>query len=290
MMHCLPLPVRDFNGRTVATLPPEIDLANSGAVCYTLLALLTREPSGVIADMSGTSFCDVSGIRAVMRAHRRAQALGSELRVVITHEAVQKVFRLTGADTKLRIYTTLGQALSGHGTSVDGSGADADRPPVRPPADDAPRPPRPRASRTVMHPAPETPAGYRPGGPAQRPSATAAGDGKPGTRSLAGYADQDASRTDRPGSPGQADPEHRTHELVMRVHEALCRSSATRSQTVSAFARLAATYADLADLAEQRALRNTRDAERMKTVSVTARGRAIDCRQLAMQKPSPSGL
>lgn len=144
-MRGLYLPVRHFDGLTVAELPAEIDVTNSDDVRDTLLALLNWEPSGLVADMSGTSFCDASGARAVVRAHRRAQALGTQLSVVITHPVVLRVFKLSGADAMLRIYPALGEALALHDT-------DADNLPGRPPAAGAPRIPRPQAPRPVTHP------------------------------------------------------------------------------------------------------------------------------------------
>jgi hypothetical protein len=100
--------------------------------------------------------------------------------------------------------------------------------------------------------------------------------------------DEDAARATssagRPGSLGQSAPEQQTHALADRLGEAISRSGQLRSQSVSVFARLAVTYAELADLAEGRALKNRRNVERMKAMSVTARDRSIDCRQLVIEK------
>jgi anti-anti-sigma regulatory factor len=74
-----PLPVHVRNGYAVAVQPAEIDVTNAGAVGDTLLALLNRGTPGVLADMTGTRFCDLAGMRAIMRAHRRAQVLDVRL-------------------------------------------------------------------------------------------------------------------------------------------------------------------------------------------------------------------
>jgi anti-anti-sigma factor len=110
-VYFFPLPVQFLDGCAVAILPEEIDLANADEVSDTLLALLNRGASGVIADMSGTRFCDAAGVRAIARAHHRAQSLGAWLRVVIVHPAVRKVFRLTGVDGMVRVCPVLRQAL-----------------------------------------------------------------------------------------------------------------------------------------------------------------------------------
>jgi anti-sigma B factor antagonist len=128
------LTVRYFDGIAVVTLPAEIDLTNASLAGGTLLTVLNRGASGVIADMSGTSFCDAAGVRAIVRAHQRALLLDSWLRVIITHHAVWRTFRLVGADSVLRIYPALDSALAGLGDEPDPpSTAPPTGPPDRPP-------------------------------------------------------------------------------------------------------------------------------------------------------------
>lgn len=110
-MYSFPLPVRFYDRRAVVVLPGEIDLTNADAVSDTLLALLDQVPSGVIADMTGTWFCDAAGVRAIVRVQSRARSPHARLRVVIVHPAVRKVFTLTGADRLVRSYPALDQAL-----------------------------------------------------------------------------------------------------------------------------------------------------------------------------------
>jgi hypothetical protein len=54
----------------------------------------------------------VAGARAVVRAHRRAQAVDVWFGVVIPHPAARRIFTITGADTLIRIYPSLTQALA----------------------------------------------------------------------------------------------------------------------------------------------------------------------------------
>ena len=64
-MNSLPLPVHFLDGWAVAPQPSEIDMTNAGIVTDTLLALLNRGTPAVVADMTGTRFCDAAGMRAV---------------------------------------------------------------------------------------------------------------------------------------------------------------------------------------------------------------------------------
>jgi anti-anti-sigma factor len=129
----VPLPVRCVYGCAVITLPAEIDMANAPAVTDTLLALLGRGASGVVVDMSGTWFCAVAGIRAIVGACDEAQRRGTWIGVVIPHPHVRKIFTLLGADRLVPIYAALDGALAradGHagrlperyGNVIEGSG------------------------------------------------------------------------------------------------------------------------------------------------------------------------
>ena len=107
----LPLPVRLHDGCAVVVLPEEIDAVNADVVTDTLLTVLNRTGTSVIADMSRTTFCDAAGIRAIIRAHIRARSLDTGLRVVLTSPIVRRIFQLTRVDELVRIYPALGLAL-----------------------------------------------------------------------------------------------------------------------------------------------------------------------------------
>ncbi len=96
----------------VVALPAEIDMANAGRVGEQLGAALAPGVRTVIADMTTTTFCDSSGISMLVRAHRRAAASRTELRLVVPATAVRRVFTLVRMDQLLPIYSSLSQALA----------------------------------------------------------------------------------------------------------------------------------------------------------------------------------
>jgi anti-sigma B factor antagonist len=61
--------------------------------------------------MSRTRFCDTAGLHALVGAHKRAQAEGGEVRLVIPDAAVQRIFALTGLDQVIPNFTSLREAL-----------------------------------------------------------------------------------------------------------------------------------------------------------------------------------
>ncbi len=83
--------------RVVVTLPPEIDIANASQVQARLMAAVESGARLVIAEMSATSFCDVRGARAIMRAGEAATAAGNMLHVEGAGRLPLKVLTILGA-------------------------------------------------------------------------------------------------------------------------------------------------------------------------------------------------
>ncbi len=67
----------------VVTLSEVIDFTNAEDAAATLLGA-RDDPGVIIADMTGTTFCDSMGMRMLILAAERAAASGSSLRVVVT--------------------------------------------------------------------------------------------------------------------------------------------------------------------------------------------------------------
>ena len=83
--------------RVVVTLPPEIDVANARQVQASLMAAVESGARLVIAEMSGTTLCDVRGARAIIGAAEAAAAAGVMLQVEGAGRLPLKVFALLGA-------------------------------------------------------------------------------------------------------------------------------------------------------------------------------------------------
>jgi anti-anti-sigma factor len=96
----------------VVTLPAEIDIANAEQVGEQLSSAIARGAGIVIADMTGTRFCDSSGISMLVQAHRQAAANQAELRLVVLATAVLRALKLVRMDFLLPIYPSLDAALA----------------------------------------------------------------------------------------------------------------------------------------------------------------------------------
>ena len=92
-------------------LPAQIDVTNAQQVGEQLAEALRPEASVVIADLGRTTFCGSSGVRMLVLATRRATASGIRLRLVVTSPAVLRIFELSGLDSLLPVYASVGEAL-----------------------------------------------------------------------------------------------------------------------------------------------------------------------------------
>jgi anti-sigma B factor antagonist len=96
----------------VVVLAAEIDVTNSDEAYQQLIAALASGASIVIADLTSTSFCDSSGVHAILRAHEGATARDVELRLAVSPGgSVRRVLELTGAASIVPVYSTVAEAM-----------------------------------------------------------------------------------------------------------------------------------------------------------------------------------
>jgi anti-anti-sigma factor len=94
------------------TLPAAIDITNANDVRDQITAAIRPGVAIIIADLSATTSCDSQGRRALLQAHRRAAANGTDLRLLKPTRAVRRLLELTGMDRVLAIYTSREKAMS----------------------------------------------------------------------------------------------------------------------------------------------------------------------------------
>ena len=91
-------PVLWIGQTAVVALPAEIDITIADQVREDLLSVVNQGAALLVADLTNTTFCDSSGVSALVRASRRAQASGGKMRLVVRAPAVHRVLALTGVD------------------------------------------------------------------------------------------------------------------------------------------------------------------------------------------------
>jgi anti-sigma B factor antagonist len=100
----------------IVRLPTEIDIANAEDVGEQLRCAFTPGITLVIADLTAAVFCDSSGLRQLLLAHRRAKARRAEVRFAIPHREMLAVLQVTELDRLLSVYPSLDAAVSGAGS------------------------------------------------------------------------------------------------------------------------------------------------------------------------------
>jgi anti-sigma B factor antagonist len=113
-------PVEIVEGMPVVAAPEEIDISNAEALRATLLAAAANGYDTLVVDMTGTQFCDSSGLHALIAAHKRAEAEGREVLLVIPNPAVLRVFVLTSMDRVIPNVTSLPEALARTAATANG--------------------------------------------------------------------------------------------------------------------------------------------------------------------------
>jgi anti-anti-sigma factor len=95
----------------VVAFSGELDLATAGALRRALVSGLSPETPWLIIDLSGAPFCDSSGMRALIGAHRTARALGGGARVAAPHPTVRAVLQRVGLHRLLPIHDCVSEAI-----------------------------------------------------------------------------------------------------------------------------------------------------------------------------------
>jgi anti-sigma B factor antagonist len=110
-MPAQPFDISVVAGLPVVAAPEEIDIRNAAELRSALLTAAAQSPV-VVVDLSGTEFCDSSGLNVLVRALRRAQADGGEVRLVATRPAVLRILSVTGVGSLFSVHASLDEALT----------------------------------------------------------------------------------------------------------------------------------------------------------------------------------
>ncbi|WP_127357335.1 STAS domain-containing protein [Actinacidiphila soli] len=108
------LSVRQQDGWSVADVAGELDMAAAPQLrdCLNQLFTSPGEPTQVIVDLSGVTFCDASGLGVLVGARLRAREEGALLRLVCPAGPVWRILRLTELHRTFPVYRTVPDALT----------------------------------------------------------------------------------------------------------------------------------------------------------------------------------
>lgn len=102
-----------ISGVPVVATPAEVDITTADRLRAALLELARGGHPAVIVDMTGTQFCDSTGLSALIRTYERIAAENRELRLVLpANGIVPYIMTLTGVDRFIPCFASIEEALA----------------------------------------------------------------------------------------------------------------------------------------------------------------------------------
>jgi anti-anti-sigma factor len=93
--------IRPGDGGTIVAISGEVDVCTEAALQQALLRIIRERGARLMLDVSGVSFMDCAGLRALLAARRRAEMCGGFLHLIAASAAVRRITELTGAQEAL---------------------------------------------------------------------------------------------------------------------------------------------------------------------------------------------
>jgi anti-anti-sigma regulatory factor len=85
---------------------------NAGLIREHMLAVISRGAAVLIGDMTDTLSCDNAGAETIAHVYQRALASGTDLRLVVSSETVQRVLATEGVDQVVSLYPFVSASLA----------------------------------------------------------------------------------------------------------------------------------------------------------------------------------
>lgn len=98
----------------VIALSGEFDITTAPAVRARALDLITDGHPDLVADLSGVTFCDSSGLGALVGIWRCAKGADGTLILAAIPDRLSRLLSVTGMDTFLPAYPSADAALAAH--------------------------------------------------------------------------------------------------------------------------------------------------------------------------------
>jgi anti-sigma B factor antagonist len=107
---CLTLCVRSGADGVVVAVSGEVDVCTEGRLRQVLLRIMRQRGARLLLDVSGVSFMDCAGLRALLVTRRRAELRGGFMRLIAISAAVRRIIELAGPQEGLTVdrYATHG--------------------------------------------------------------------------------------------------------------------------------------------------------------------------------------
>jgi anti-sigma B factor antagonist len=99
--------------RVLVSVFGEADLSGAPEFGRELTKTVETGPRLVVIDLQETTFIDSTGLRVLIQARKRLEALGGRICFVCPDRSIWKIFEITGLVEVFSCYPTVSEALSG---------------------------------------------------------------------------------------------------------------------------------------------------------------------------------
>ena len=105
------------DGTPVVSVMGDVDMATAPALERRLLDVTQAGTGEVVVDLTGCSFLDCRGLRALVATRVRLERSDRSLALILSNPSIMRIFQITHFDDKFEIYPSLGAAghRNGHG-------------------------------------------------------------------------------------------------------------------------------------------------------------------------------
>ena len=117
-MNGLTADVSNQGTQTIVALAGEIDLSNHVALRTALNDLIVGGSVDLVLDLTDVTFMDSTGLGAMIGTRRRVHAFQGSLAIVLTNDAILRVFEVTGLDKVFDLYDSRAAALRRPGADL----------------------------------------------------------------------------------------------------------------------------------------------------------------------------
>jgi anti-sigma B factor antagonist len=100
-------------GARVVSVMGEVDVATAPALEQALHESVDEGSDEVIVDLTGCTFLDSAGLRALLAARGRLEHSDQRLPLVMSSPSVMRIFQITHFDEQCEIYPTVTAAANG---------------------------------------------------------------------------------------------------------------------------------------------------------------------------------
>ena len=90
----------------------EVDLATVGVLEKELAASFANQEADVAVDLSGVTFMDSTGLRALLAANQQLSGAGRRLALIVSGGPVDRLLDISGVGQTLQIYQSLEAATA----------------------------------------------------------------------------------------------------------------------------------------------------------------------------------